>query len=257
MELKIVCQCGQKYKFDLEPVNGRMPFTVKCPICNVDGTETANDALARQFAVPAPTPPAAPIFKQTTPLPVAAAAPAPFQSVTPPPPAPLFVAPQASPPAPPPPPQIGGLRINKAQEPEAAVAPPPPLPPVAGARPSPPAAIRGARMASPVKVRSGEYNLGRGIGGAVIGTIVGCALMYAFFYFVQFRFPLMGTGVGLLAGLGARWLARGTDSTLGIISGALAGASVAGTLVLMYGDFPMGNIVSVIICGVVANRIAS
>jgi hypothetical protein len=48
MELKVVCQCGQKYKFDVEPVNGRMPFTVNCPVCNVDGTAAANVLLSEK-----------------------------------------------------------------------------------------------------------------------------------------------------------------------------------------------------------------
>jgi hypothetical protein len=47
LELKIQCAgCGQKYKFDVEPVNGRMPWAVQCPVCKADGTETANAALA-------------------------------------------------------------------------------------------------------------------------------------------------------------------------------------------------------------------
>ena len=49
MELKIVCQCGQKYAFDIEPVNGRMPRTVNCPVCGADGTGTANRLLAEKF----------------------------------------------------------------------------------------------------------------------------------------------------------------------------------------------------------------
>jgi hypothetical protein len=46
MELKVVCNCGQKYKFDVEPVEGVMPFTVNCPVCGVDGTNLANGLLA-------------------------------------------------------------------------------------------------------------------------------------------------------------------------------------------------------------------
>jgi hypothetical protein len=65
MELKVVCQCGQKFKFDVEPVNGRMPFTVNCPACNANGTAAANALLATQLAaappaVAAPPPPIAP-----------------------------------------------------------------------------------------------------------------------------------------------------------------------------------------------------
>ena len=98
MELKVVCQCGQKYKFDVEPVQGRMPFTVNCPICSADGTASAN-ALLAQNAPPA-----------IAPMPMA-------------------------PPPPPPPPISGGLRITHAAAPESpastgltahAIAPPPP-----------------------------------------------------------------------------------------------------------------------------------
>jgi Zn-dependent protease len=47
IELKISCTgCGQKYKFDVTPVDGRMPFTVACPVCQLDGTSHANVALA-------------------------------------------------------------------------------------------------------------------------------------------------------------------------------------------------------------------
>jgi hypothetical protein len=66
-ELKVECDCGQRYKFDVEPVNGRMPFTVNCPACGVDGTQKANvllqqaEAVAEAFAaappiVPSPGP---------------------------------------------------------------------------------------------------------------------------------------------------------------------------------------------------------
>jgi len=70
--VKILCGCGQKYAFDVEPYQGRMPHPVACPICKVDGTTAANEILARtlppQPAVavaparplqPAPPPPTA------------------------------------------------------------------------------------------------------------------------------------------------------------------------------------------------------
>ena len=53
MELKVACDCGQKYKFDVEPVDGQMPFTVNCPVCGIDGTPTANQLLAQQFVAAA------------------------------------------------------------------------------------------------------------------------------------------------------------------------------------------------------------
>jgi hypothetical protein len=45
--IKIECGCGQRYAFDVEPVNGRMPYTVACPICGVDGTGAANEVIAQ------------------------------------------------------------------------------------------------------------------------------------------------------------------------------------------------------------------
>ena len=51
MNIKIECGCGTKYSFDVESVNGQMPFTVQCPNCQADGTAAANELLAR---APAP-----------------------------------------------------------------------------------------------------------------------------------------------------------------------------------------------------------
>ncbi|HEV2329848.1 MAG TPA: hypothetical protein VGY56_13780, partial [Verrucomicrobiae bacterium] len=46
--VKIQCVCGQKYAFDVEPVNGRMPAAVGCPSCGADGTAAANDFIAQK-----------------------------------------------------------------------------------------------------------------------------------------------------------------------------------------------------------------
>jgi len=61
--VKILCGCGQKYAFDVEPYNGRMPSTVQCPICKVDGTAAANEILARTLP-PAPVAAPAPVHSQ-------------------------------------------------------------------------------------------------------------------------------------------------------------------------------------------------
>jgi septal ring factor EnvC (AmiA/AmiB activator) len=45
--VKIFCECGQKYAFDVEPADGAMPVRVHCPACQRDGTEPANRFLAR------------------------------------------------------------------------------------------------------------------------------------------------------------------------------------------------------------------
>jgi hypothetical protein len=55
--IKIICVCGQKYAFDVYPLNGRMPASVQCPVCGIDGTAVANEAIARALGAQ-PVPPA-------------------------------------------------------------------------------------------------------------------------------------------------------------------------------------------------------
>ena len=50
--LRIHCACGQPYSFEVEPVNGRMPWPVKCPACGAEGTGAANDLLAQTVEHP-------------------------------------------------------------------------------------------------------------------------------------------------------------------------------------------------------------
>src|SRR6266568_4055951 len=55
--IKIQCGCGQRYAFDVEPVQGRMPYAVACPACGVDGTAAANELIAQSVPVEIPIPP--------------------------------------------------------------------------------------------------------------------------------------------------------------------------------------------------------
>lgn len=48
--IKIHCGCGQRYAFDIEPVCGRMPGKVTCPVCGLDGTRVANEIIAFNLA---------------------------------------------------------------------------------------------------------------------------------------------------------------------------------------------------------------
>ncbi len=52
MTIKVQCHCGAKYSFEIEPVEGRMPYAVNCPVCNADGTESANELIAAQSGAP-------------------------------------------------------------------------------------------------------------------------------------------------------------------------------------------------------------
>src|SRR5437667_5327189 len=45
MELKVECACGARFKFEVEPVRGRMPAPVSCPSCGADTTSQANHLL--------------------------------------------------------------------------------------------------------------------------------------------------------------------------------------------------------------------
>jgi len=48
--IKINCDCGQHYAFDVEPIGGRMPSAVACPGCGIDGTMAANHAITQAVA---------------------------------------------------------------------------------------------------------------------------------------------------------------------------------------------------------------
>jgi hypothetical protein len=194
--IKIQCGCGQRYAFDVEPVNGQMATTVACPVCGVDGTAAANEIIAQTLA--------------------------------------------AQPAVAPPPPRVAGLAPRTA--PGRAEAPTRPL-----ARAVPVAAPKAAS----------EFNLALGVLGAFIGAIVGVGAMYGFYEWAGFRFPLLGVGIGVLTGLGAKILFKGTDITLGVISGAIALVAVVGTLYLMYGTFPVMSIISVVVSVGMAYRISS
>jgi len=220
MELKLVCYCGQKYKFDVEPVNARMPFTVNCPVCARDGTLLANDLLAQTFA----NQPAGSVQTAAHPTALAVAG-------------------------------GGQLQIARPAPPPVSSAPPPlPTP----SQPAPTSrAFNPATAAKAAAKPAGQYNLWLGIAGAFLGAAVGIVAMYGFFAWTGFKFPLFGTGVGAMTGYGARLLARGTDNTLGVIAAMVAAAAVAAGLYAMFGEFTMGNIISMVFGVIIANRFAS
>ena len=221
-EVKVVCECGQKYKFDVEPVGNRMPFAVECPVCKRDGTGVANEFLAQRNGAPAVAP-------------MAIAAP---------------VAPNVPPPPPVPPAGAPGLRINRAAH-EAAPAPAP------AATIESPIGVPIKPLAVPKPAKAANFSMPLGVVGAFVGAGVGTGAMFGFYQWAGFRFPLLGVGIGVLAGLGARWLGRGTQTTLGVITGVIAAVAVCGTLFLMYGTFPVISIISVVVSVSVAYRTAS
>lgn len=60
MHIKLECYCGMKYEFNVEPVDGRMPYEISCPNCDGDGTEYANQYIAQTLGQPPSAPPPEP-----------------------------------------------------------------------------------------------------------------------------------------------------------------------------------------------------
>lgn len=108
-----------------------------------------------------------------------------------------------------------------------------------------------------VAAETSESHLGFGVLGAVGGACIGSGLMYGFYALTNFRFPLLGVGIGLLTGFAARWLNKGGDDRLGFVAGTLALAAVVLTLFLMYGTFPYLSVISAAVSVSVAYRLAS
>jgi hypothetical protein len=207
MELKVVCDCGQKYKFDVEPVNNQMPFTVACPICKRDGTAKAN-AMLQQMAVFKPVGSAT--SSAPAPAPVLSAAPAPA-SVAPPPIGAAAPAPVGAP----------RLRINVAAHAETAPAPsaaPATIAPPGGGAPPPIGARPRMGMAAAAASAGGEpakkSSFAMGLLGAVIGALVGGILYYVVLRVtgVNFLRYFLALGVGGLTGWLANLLGKGEGS---------------------------------------------
>jgi hypothetical protein len=207
MEIKVECNCGQRYKFDVEPINGRMPFPVSCPVCGANGTEKANEILARTLPIGTCFAPGA------APVGVLLSEPSsgPIASVAAPVAAPAAAAPAA--------PRIR-LSTGHAQEASPTVTGAPPTPP------SPPplrAPLKAAPTAKPSQPASGKKpSFGLGLLGALIGATVGSLVYFLVFYYIGSRFKLLAVGVGYLAGIGAELLGRKEGSKeLGMIAAVL------------------------------------
>ena len=94
-------------------------------------------------------------------------------------------------------------------------------------------------MAAAKPKQSGEFSMGLGILGAFLGAALGGGLVYGFYLWAGFRFPLSGVAIGALSGYGARLLARGTHTTLGIIAGVLALFSIVAVFYLIYAQLEL------------------
>jgi hypothetical protein len=174
IELKVQCDCGQKYKFDVEPSHGRMPFTVNCPVCGADGTGKAN-ALIQQLPAyqVAPAAPAAPATTESPKLRINRSTPE-TSSATPPPIAPLSDSPPLAP------------------------------PPISAPRRPIPARVQATSGRKP--------SFAMGLLGGLLGAFVGAAIYFLIFKYTGLRFKLLAVGVGGLAGWLAELLGKGEGS---------------------------------------------
>jgi hypothetical protein len=96
--VKVQCGCGQRYAFDVDPVDGHMPAPVKCPLCGADGTLAANELIAQVLAVQPVAAEPAPVMATATVAPTGGAIrlavppPPPSVSAASPPPLPVTAA---------------------------------------------------------------------------------------------------------------------------------------------------------------------
>jgi hypothetical protein len=218
LELKVQCDCGQKYKFDVEPVNNRMPFTVKCPICGLDGTEKANALLQERAAAQSVSPASS--------------------SPYPPSPAPMDPAILAGAAATEQPKLRLSLSTSHASSSGDSV------PATAPQTTSPAAAAIAATGGKPLS-RPGipstfstgssrpakepdAVNLPLGIVGAVVGGFLGMMGWYLLIKWTGYEIGYAAWGVGLLAGFGARILGREGNATLGVVAAICALLAILG-----------------------------
>ena len=190
MEIKILCPCGSKYKFDVEPLNGRLPGPVNCPVCGAEGTDAANSIIAAAGHTAAPAPP--------------------LQSAQP-------AATVAHP-----------VRIQSSTSSSHAAAPPIPKS-SAEHRPSAPVPLSHppGNLAA-AKARNAAPGTLTGVIGALIGGVVGMLIWYGITVGTMREFGMVAWGVGALTGWCGRLLARGVSPQLGIAAGAVALFAILG-----------------------------
>ena len=214
MEIKIQCDCGQKFKFDAEPVNGRMPWEVNCPVCGLSGTDKANWIIAHA----APVPISAPL----APIGFVSSAPPAGIPIPPPPSAVPVAAPVPSAEAPKP-----KLSISRPHAAPAAV--PPAATQSAVPRPMPRQVVASSMAKEPLSSNTLFF---RGVLGAFGGAMLGMGIWYGIAVATGYQLGIVAWGVGALTGFGARVMAREGNTALGVVSAFFAAAAIllGGTL---------------------------
>ena len=237
MEVKIFCPCGSKYKFDVEPFNGKLPGPVQCPVCKADGTEAGNKIIAEALLQAAPTAPPPPQAPQPAPASVKVGIPTSSKPGTG-----GFVAPavprsskdlvKSTPPPQPAvqhaataigaPPVSAAARLSVAGVHSApaedsggvAVAPPPPAPSTASSRP----------------VEEKQPSLFKGLAGAGVAGIMVLIAWFFIYTYLSRKLGFIAIILGAFVGWAAAWLGQEKSTRLGVTAALVTcGAMLLGS----------------------------
>ena len=181
IEIKVQCDCGQRYKFDVEPVNGQMPFTVKCPVCGVDGTDKANVLIQQRMAAEVSVSP-------SSPEPVAQPA------------APAAAVPVAA-----------RLTLKRAAA-RVETAPAPTAPPFEPSRRH----LGGMPKSEAEAAHEGSFALS--LGGVVLGAVLGIIVWHLVYRFTGWKLGFMALITGCLAGVAPQLLGHYRSKLMGAIA---------------------------------------
>jgi hypothetical protein len=243
MEVKILCPCGAKYKFDVEPLHGKLPGPVQCPVCATDGTAAGNAIVAQQLAARTAAAAAMPAGasganagEPRIVIPVVPKSNNPISISKPATPAPTPIQVGASAPAslapPPPPPSVRPVAPSSGSGTAlsvASIAPAHPAPVHAAAAPVAPVAGGALSQAKSIKaLRAAGANNTMGIIGAVVAGLVGMFVWFGITIATNREFGLLAWGLGGLIGAVARGLGRGVSNPLGLAAGAVAFVTILG-----------------------------
>ncbi len=214
MEVKILCPCGAKYKFDVEPLHGKLPGPVNCPVCQADGTVLGNEIIARQLSCnPSPTAVAVaisptlsrsgfvapPVVRSSKDLqPSVAAAPQPVASAPIPIATPRLAVPYAGP-------------VAIAAEQERA-----------------PVSAAPAQSVRPPKIEA-EPSFTRGLFGIAAASFVGLLIWFGITVLLGLKIKWIAIGIGAMIGWAGQALAKEKSVRLGIA------AATATALVVLLG----------------------
>jgi hypothetical protein len=189
MDVVVPCDCGTRFSFAVEPVNGRLPEGAEllCPNCGKDGVPLANRVISEDLRK-------AQRDQQRREQEAEALQPK----------------------------KSSWLKREKKPEKKKEPAAPDPYATSAYDAPAYDPYARGLeKNKDDDSVFSGPNRI-KGIIGALLGGLIGAVIWAASVYFTGYEIKYVAVGVGALSGLGSRWLGGGRDYHLGLFASACA-----------------------------------